>query len=84
MAERDPNIYLGQFTERAEDYVARGVFESIDEVIASALDALDRQEDALTVILREKVAEALADPRPAIPMEEAFRRLDEAKARRRA
>ena len=84
MADRDPDISLGQFTERAEEYVARGVFKSIDEVVASALDALDREERTITEILREKVAEALADPRPMIPMAEAFRLLDEAKARRRA
>ena len=84
MADRDPDIQLGQFTKRAEDYVARGVFESVDEVVAAALDALDHEERAITEIVRDKVAEALIDPRPAIPLSDAFRRLDEAKARRRA
>ena len=42
MADREPDIRLGQYTERAKDYVSRGVFETIDEVVAEALDALDR------------------------------------------
>ena len=84
MAESDPDIRLGRYTERAETYVTRGAYESIEDVIASALDLLDEEESRLIAILKEKVAGVEADPRPFIPMEEAFGRLDEAKARRRA
>ncbi len=84
MAESDPGIRLGKNTERADEYVARGRFDTTDEVYAAALDALDHQEAEITGILREKLDEALADPRPMIPMKEAFKRLDEAKARRHA
>ncbi len=83
MADRDPDIQLGHLTERAQEYVSRGLFDSLDEVVAAALDALDKDERTLEDMLRIKLAEALADPRPAIPMDEAFRRLDEMKAARR-
>jgi hypothetical protein len=63
VADREPDIRLGQFTERAEDYVGRGVFESIDE-----------QRD-FNEMIRAKVAEALADPRQATPIDEAFDRI---------
>ena len=84
MAEGDPGIRLGKNTERADKYIARGRFDTAEEVFAAALDAIDHEEAQVTGILRETVDEALADPRPMIPMEEAFKRLDEAKARRRA
>ncbi len=84
MADSDPGMRLGHYTERAEDYVARGVFDTTAEVFAAALDALDHEEAKVAAILREKLEEALADPRPMVPMDEAFKRLDEAKARRRA
>lgn len=84
MAERDPEIRLGRYTERAEFYVSRGAYESVADVVESALDLLDEHERKLIAVMRVKVAEAIADPRPALPMEEAFRLLDEAKARRRA
>ncbi|URW76058.1 type II toxin-antitoxin system ParD family antitoxin [Sphingomonas donggukensis] len=84
MADRDPEINLGEYTERAARFVAGGAFESIDHVVEAALNALERQQEAFNAIVREKIAEALADPRPSVSMEEAFRQLDEAKARRRA
>lgn len=84
MAERDPEIRLGRYAERAETYVSRGAYESVADVVESALDLLDEHERKLIAVMRVKVAEAIADPRPALPMEVAFRLLDEAKARRRA
>lgn len=81
MADRDPALHLGYLTQRAQEYVSSGQFDTIEQVLAAALDALD--ERALEEMLRIKLAEALADPRPTIPMDEAFRRLDEMKAARR-
>ncbi|MHA6722207.1 antitoxin PaaA2 family protein [Sphingomonas sp. RS2018] len=83
MAERDPDIRLGAYSERAEHFVASGNFDSIDDVVDAAFDALERQQASFNQTVRAKLAEALADPRPSIPIEEAFAQLDEMKARRR-
>lgn len=84
MADRDPALNLGQFTERAEAFLGDGFHESVEEVLDDALRLLEKRREAFNAMVREKVAEALADPRPPVPLEEAFRWLDEAKARRRA
>ena len=83
MAERDPEIRLGRYTERAETYVSRGVFESIDEVVSEALDALDRQRLDDDEMYRTLVLEAIANPGKFLPMDEAFAELDERKRIRR-
>lgn len=57
---------------QAERYVASGEFESVSEVVQEGLRLLDRQQAAYNEYVRAKVAEALADPRPSIPLEEAF------------
>lgn len=77
MADRDPAICLGSFTERAERYVGQDVFESVDDVVAAAFDALDRERAAWTVHVRGLVREALDDPRPAVPIDDAFARVSE-------
>ncbi|MES2339744.1 MAG: type II toxin-antitoxin system ParD family antitoxin [Pseudomonadota bacterium] len=77
MADRDPDIRLGQFTERAEEYVGKDVFESIDDVLMAAFDALDRERAAWTRHVRTLVQEAIDDPRPPVPMDEAFARVRE-------
>ncbi len=83
MAERDPGIRLGHYTARAEGYVARGAFESIDDVLAEALDALDRQQQSEDTRYATLVREAIAAPGRSLPMAEAFAELDERKRIRR-
>ena len=84
MADRDPNISLGQFTERAERHLDGDAFESVDEVLAAAFDALDRERAERTRRVRALVQEALDDPRPALPIDEAFAEIYARIAERRA
>jgi antitoxin ParD1/3/4 len=51
-------------------------------VIRAGLRALDREEEMLEELWREKVQEAYADPRPSIPAAEVFRELREHHAAR--
>ena len=57
---------------QAERYVASGEFESVSDVVEEGLRLLERRQAAYDEYVRAKVAEALTDRRPAIPMEEAF------------
>jgi antitoxin ParD1/3/4 len=71
-------VTLGGMHEWAQSLVASGRYASLSEVMREGLRALERQEAALDALLREKVAEALADPRPSVPLDEAMRRVREA------
>lgn len=66
----DPDL-----ARHAERYVASGEYGSVSEVVQEGLRALDREQAAYNEYVRVKVAEALADPRPAIPLKEAMARL---------
>lgn len=87
----DPNttmtVTLGDLAEKAEQRVRSGEYDSASEVVRAGLEALEREERAFNAVLKTKVEEALADPRPSIPMEEVFARLrtrlDEREARER-
>ena len=83
MADRDPEIKLGDFTERAEAFVGRGFFESIEDVVEAALDALDQQQRGEADRYATAVREAIANPGRFLPMDEAFAELDERKRIRR-
>jgi antitoxin ParD1/3/4 len=61
-----------EFARRAERYVASGEYESVSEVVEEGLRALDREQAAYNEYVGVKVAEALADPRPALPLAEAM------------
>lgn len=85
MADRDPALNLGQFTERAEAFLGDGFHESVEEVLDDALRLLESRREAFDAMVREKVAEALADPRPPLPFDEAMdevRRMIEARRAR--
>ncbi len=68
-------IDLGEEHETLQHHLASGAYASADEVIREALRALDREEAHDNVRLKAMVDEALADPRPPIPMKEVFDRL---------
>ncbi|QMW21877.1 ribbon-helix-helix domain-containing protein [Sandaracinobacteroides saxicola] len=76
MAARTITVSLGDMAERAAARVRSGDYASTSEVIRAGLRALDREEEALTHIWREKIAESLADPRPPVPIEEVRRRVN--------
>ena len=75
MADREPEIQLGQFTGRVGHYVDNDVFHTVDDVLVAALDALDRDRALWTATVRGQVQEALDDPRPDAPIDDAFARV---------
>lgn len=75
-------VDLGAMAQAVEARVASGEYGSVSEVLIEGLHALDRQERAVErsaaenrEILRRKVTEALADPRPSLPQAEVFAHL---------
>ena len=85
MASKAVTVTLGEMGERAKRHVQSGRFSSMSEVVRAGLRALDREEAALDEMLRVKIQEALDDPRPSIPAEEAFKELERrAQLRRKA
>jgi antitoxin ParD1/3/4 len=83
MASKAVTVTLGKMTDRARHHIATGRYASMSEVLREGLRALDRQEAMLDELYRRKIDEALADPRPSIPLNEAFARLDALAAARR-
>jgi len=75
MAAKAVSVTLGEMAERAERHLASGRFSSMSEVVRAGLRALDREEAALDALMRAKVQEALEDPRPSVPLTEAFARI---------
>ncbi|KPF78216.1 CopG family transcriptional regulator [alpha proteobacterium AAP81b] len=65
-------VDLGEFAERAAARVREGGYESLSEVIRAGLEALDREDAAFDEVIRAAVAEARADPRPPVPIDQAF------------
>jgi antitoxin ParD1/3/4 len=55
-----------------EARVRSGAYSSADDVIRAGLEALDREEEALTVVMRQRVRDALDDPTQDIPAEVVF------------
>lgn len=72
---RPITVTLGAYQEKVEARVASGEYASASEVVRAGLRALEEREAAYTEMLRRKVQEALDDPRPSIPAEEAFANL---------
>jgi len=75
MAAKAVSVTLGEMAERAEQHLASGRFSSMSEVVRAGLRALDREEAALDALMRARVQEALEDPRPSVPLTEAFARV---------
>lgn len=73
---RPITVTLGSQQASLDARLASGEYESASEIIRAALRALEREDEALEAVMRAKIAEALADPRPGIPAEEAFDRLE--------
>jgi antitoxin ParD1/3/4 len=79
-ANKPISVTLGPLAARAEERVKSGRFASMSEVVREGLRALDREDAVFDEILKAKVAEALADPRPPIPAEEVRRMMERFKA----
>lgn len=76
------SVTLGELQERVDARVRSGAYSSASEVIRAGLRALDREEEALSELWRRKIQEAYDDPRPDVPMEEVFERLERKHAER--
>jgi antitoxin ParD1/3/4 len=68
-------VTLGKQQALVDARVASGAYESASEVVRAGLRALEREEAALDAVVREKILEALNDPRPDIPAEQVFGKL---------
>jgi antitoxin ParD1/3/4 len=79
---RPITVTLGELQERVDSRVQSGAYASVSEVLRAAVRALDREDAALDDWLRERIEEALADPRPNVPAREVFERLREHHAAR--
>ena len=76
------SVTLGKQQPSLDARLASGEYESASEVIRAALRALDREQEAVDAVMRARIAEAIADPRPGIPAEEVFDRLARKQAER--
>lgn len=65
-----------------ERHLASGDYDSPSDVLRAGLRALDREMAVTVQTMREKIREALDDPRPDIPAQEVLRRLHERHAKR--
>ena len=78
---RPITVTLGDLQERVEERVKSGAYATTSEVLRAAVRALDREEAAINDWLRQRVDEAMADPRPNIPARKVFKRLRDHHAR---
>lgn len=65
-------VTLGKQQRGIDTRLASGAYESASEIMRAALRALDREEETIAAIMREKVREALDDPRPDLEAEDVF------------
>ncbi len=70
------SVTLGDLQAKVEQRVKSGSYSSASEVIRAGLRALDREEAVLDEVLRQKIREALDDPRPSIPIDGVFDRIE--------
>ena len=68
-------VTLGELQKRVDARVASGAYATPSEVLRAGLRALDREEAAIESVLRQKVQEALDDPRAPIPADHVFAEL---------
>lgn len=78
---RPITVTLGNQQDAVDRRVASGEYESASEVIRAGLRALDREEAALTRIMREKIRQALESDGEDIPAEQVFADLRAQQAR---
>ncbi|ARO22851.1 type II toxin-antitoxin system ParD family antitoxin [Rhizobium sp. S9] len=75
-------VTLGSQQKSLDARLQSGAYSSASEVIRAALRALDREEDAIDEIMRQKIREAIDDPGPDIDADTVFERLEHLHAER--
>jgi antitoxin ParD1/3/4 len=78
---RPITVTPGDLQEHVEARVKSGAYASASEVMRAAMRVLDREEAALDDWLRQRVDEALADPRPTAPARDVLEHLHRHHAR---
>lgn len=68
-------VTLGKQQAILDAQLESGEYESASEVVRAGLRALDREEKARTELWRRLIKESLDDPRPDVPAEEVFARI---------
>lgn len=74
-ADKPVTVTLGPLLAMAKERVGEGRYASLSEVVRAGLRALEREEQALDVVLKARVEAALADPAPSLPQAEVFAKL---------
>lgn len=74
-SSRPITVTLGDLHEHVEARVKSGRYASASEVMRVAVRALDREEETVTDWLRQRIEDALSDPRPNILAGKVFKRL---------
>lgn len=69
-------VTLGSQQKSLDARLQSGAYSSASEVIRAALRALDREEDAIDEIMRQKIREAIDDPGSDIDADTVFERLE--------
>lgn len=78
MAEKFSITLTPRLADMAKQLVSSGEFGSVSEVMRSGLRALERDREEhqeRLAVIRESVQSAIADPRPPVPIDEAFNRI---------
>lgn len=75
-------VTLGSQQKSLDARLQSGAYSSASEVIRAALRALDREEDAIDEIMRQKIREAIDDPASDIDADTVFERLERLHAER--
>ena len=84
MAGKSLTVSFDEDDPRIAPRLRSGDFDTADEVVDAGLRALDREEAAQDAWMKERIEEALNDPRPPIPADEVFDRLERKQRERRA
>ena len=71
------SVTLGPLAKKAEARVKSGQYASLSEVVREGLRALDWRDELFDEILKRKVEEALADPRPNLAHEEVWSSIEQ-------
>jgi antitoxin ParD1/3/4 len=75
-AHKPITVTLGALAERVVTRVQSGAYASASEVLRDGLRALDREDAAFEAMMRVKLAEAMADPRPTLSFDDAMAELE--------